>query len=137
MPDANRVRMALEVTGEVAALTSSTSGPATFFNDSDALYAARKPLEIDQKGIKLLPSEVDVHHETRLRDVATDFDGIPLIGWMVRGVARSQHEMARPQANEEARSKVASKARQRIDAEAQESVGRNGRQLKSANCLDR
>ena len=52
IPDPNRVRMALEVTGEVAAMTSSTSGPATFFNDSDSLYAARKPFEIDQKGIK-------------------------------------------------------------------------------------
>ena len=65
IPDPNRVRMALEVTGEVAAMTSSTSGPATFINDSDSLYAARKPFEIDQKGIKLLPAEVDVHHETR------------------------------------------------------------------------
>ncbi len=118
VPDPNRVRMALEVTGEVAAMTSSTSGPATFFNDSDSLYAARKPLEIDQKGIKLLPAEVDVRHQTRLRDVATDFDGIPLLGLVARSVARQQHELFRPQVNQEARSKVANKARQRIDSEA-------------------
>lgn len=118
VPDPNRVRMALEVTGEVAAMTSSTSGPATFFNDSDSLYAARKPLEIDQKGIKLLPAEVDVRHQTRLRDVATDFDGIPLLGLVARSVARQQHELFRPQVNQEAQSKVANKARQRIDSEA-------------------
>ena len=118
IPDPNRVRMALEVTGEVAAMTSSTSGPATFINDSDSLYAACKPFEIDQKGIKLLPAEVDVHHETRLRDVATDFDGIPLIGMFARSVARTQHEAYKPWANEEARGKVANKARQRIDNEA-------------------
>ncbi len=120
IPDPDRVRMALEVTGEVAAMTSSTSGPATFYNDSDSLYSARKPFEINQKGIKLMPAEVNVRHQTRLRDVATDFDGIPLLGMIARGIARQQHEMARPQVNQEARSKVANKARQRIDTEAQD-----------------
>ena len=110
IPDPNRVRMALEVTGEVAAMTSSTSGPATFYNDSDSLYSARKPFEINQKGIKLLPAEVDVQHQTRLRDVATDFDGIPLLGMVARSVARQQHEMAKPQVNQEVRDKVANKA---------------------------
>ncbi|MGA2796619.1 MAG: hypothetical protein ABSE63_03460 [Thermoguttaceae bacterium] len=118
IPDPNRVRMAFEVTGEVAAMTSSTSGPATFFNDSDSLYSARKPFEIDQKGIKTMPAEVDVRHQMRLRDVTTDYDGIPLLGLVARSIARQQHEMARPQANQEARSKVANKARQRIDSEA-------------------
>jgi hypothetical protein len=118
IPDPNRVRMAFEVTGEVAAMTSSTSGPATFYNDSDSLYSARKPFEIDQKGIKTMPTEVDVRHQTRLRDVTTDYDGIPLLGLVARSIARQQHEMARPQVNQEARSKVANKARQRIDSEA-------------------
>ena len=118
IPDPDRVRMALEVTGEVAAMTSSNSGPATFYNDSESIYAARKPLEIDQKGIKLMPAEVDVRHQTRLRDVATNFDGIPLLGWMARGVARQQHEFFKPQANQEAGGKVAEKARQRVDSEA-------------------
>jgi hypothetical protein len=118
IPDPTRVRMALEVTGEVAAMTSSTSGPATFINDSESLYAARKPFEIDQKGIKLSPSKVDVRHETQLRDVATNFDGIPLLGLFARSVARTQHEAFKPWANEEARGKVADKARQRIDTEA-------------------
>jgi hypothetical protein len=120
IPDPDRVRMALEVTGEVAAMTSATSGPATFYNDSDSQYSARKPFEINQKGIKLMPAEVDVQHQTRLRDVATDFDGIPLLGMVARSVARQQHEMTKPQANQEARSKVANKARQRIDTEARD-----------------
>jgi hypothetical protein len=112
--------MAFEVTGEVAAMTSSTSGPATFFNDSDSLYSARKPFEIDQKGIKTMPAEVDVRHQMRLRDVTTDYDGIPLLGLVARSIARQQHEMARPQANQEVRNKVADKARKRIDSEARD-----------------
>ena len=127
IPDPTRVRMALEVTGEVAATTSSTSGPATFINDSEALYAARKPFEINGKGVKLLPAEVDVQHETRLRDVATDFDGIPLFGWMARSVARTQHELYQPQANQEARGKVADKGPATHRYRSPRSIVRNGR----------
>jgi len=61
------------------------------------------------KRLETLAHPSRCHHQTRLRDVATDFDGIPLIGWMARSAARSQHEIARPQANQEARGKVASK----------------------------
>ncbi|MGW8255984.1 MAG: hypothetical protein ACWGMZ_00710, partial [Thermoguttaceae bacterium] len=124
IPDPTHVRLALEVTGEVAAMTSSTSGPATFFDDSNSLYAATKPLEIDQKGIRLLPAEIGVRHQTRLRDVSTSFDRIPLLGWMARAVARSQHELVQPEASHEARWKVANKARDRIDVEAQKQLSK-------------
>jgi hypothetical protein len=118
IPDPDHARLALEVTGEVAATTSSTSGPATFYNDSEAVYAAQKQVEINKKGFRLLPAEVDVRHQTRLRDVATDFDGIPLFGFFARKVAQTQHDLYRDSANGEARQKVAAKARERIDNQA-------------------
>jgi hypothetical protein len=119
IPDPERARLALVVTGEVAATTSSTSGPATFYNDSEAYYAAQKQVEISKKGfLRLLPAEVDVRHQSRLRDVSTDFDGIPLFGQIARKVAQTQHDFYSDSANEEARQKVANKARERIDNEA-------------------
>ena len=118
IPDPDHARFALEVTGEVAATTSSTSGPATFYNDSEAVYAAQKQVEINEKGFRLLPAEVDVRHQSRLRDVSTDFDGIPLFGFFARKVAQTQHDLYRDSANGEARQKVADKARERIDNEA-------------------
>jgi hypothetical protein len=123
LPDPHRVRLALEVTGEIAAQTTGNAGPARFVNDSESYYIARKPLEIDMKGISLWPAEVDVRNETRLRDVETDLDGIPLIGSLVKGVARTQIEMSSSAATQEVRQKIAAQARQRVDAEARQRLG--------------
>ncbi|MBN2579425.1 MAG: hypothetical protein JXB10_10570 [Pirellulales bacterium] len=120
IPDPQRVRLSLEMTGEVAAMTSSTSGPATFLTDSESLVSGIKPVEIDRKGIRLLPSKVNVRHQTRLRYLETDFDGIPLFGWIVRGIAQKQHEQALQMADREARQKVAAKTQKRLDTEAYE-----------------
>ncbi|MBN1909079.1 MAG: hypothetical protein JW818_05010, partial [Pirellulales bacterium] len=119
IPDPTRLRLALEVTGEVAALTSSTSGPATFRNASQSTYVASKPLEITANGLKLWPAEVEkVDNVTRLRSLKTDFDAIPLIGSFVKSIARDQHEKKHPELRREIRRKVADRAKQQIDEEA-------------------
>ena len=97
IPDPHHVRMALEVNGEVAAVTRSTSGPATFYSDSESSYFARKPLEITLRGIRMWPTEVSVDNNSQLRGVATDFDRMPMFGQIARNMARSQYdEKSRP-----------------------------------------
>lgn len=118
VPDPNRVRLALQITGQVASLTSSTRGPATFYNDSTSTYTVRKPLEIDLEGIRVLPAQVEVRGDTRLRRLRTDFDGVPLLGGLVQEIARSQQSQRRDEILCELKQKVAMKARRRIDAEA-------------------
>ena len=123
LSDPNRVRLALEVTGDVASLTSSSKGPVTFYNDGSSRYFARKPLEIGLKRIRLSRTEVDVHHDTRLSKVRTDLDEIPLFGGLLRNIARSQHARKLDEAGREVRQKVARMARQRIDSEVETRVG--------------
>jgi len=130
IPDPSRLLLALEVTGEVASDTSSTSGPATFHNRSRSIYTARKPIEIGTWGIRVWPAEVDVRNATRLRSLDTDFDVVPLVGALVRGVARSQHEQKRPQVRCEIKQKVAAKAKQRVDTEADARFGELSDRLK-------
>jgi len=123
IPDAERLRLALEITGDVAALTSSTSGPATFHNASQSHYVARKPIEITTHGLILAPAEVEqVDNVTRLRALRTAFDGIPLVESLVQGVARSQHDAQRAEVRREVKQKVALRAKERIDAEADERI---------------
>ena len=129
LPDPARVLLALEITGQVSALTSSSSGPATFINDSNSMYAARKPLEVDLRGIRLGETQVEVYNQTRLRDVQTDFDGVPLFGALVNGVARSQHEQKAPELTREVKEKVAARARERIDAESNEKLSKLAQRL--------
>ncbi len=129
LPDPARVLLALEVTGQVSSLTASTSGPATFINDSSSMYTARKPLEFDLHGIRLGQTEIDVYNQTKLRNVHTSFDGIPLLSPLVKGVARSQHDQKQPELTREVKEKVAAKAQQRIDSETNVSLNRVARRL--------
>ena len=76
------------------------------------------------QGIHLGETQVEVYNETRLRSVKTDFDGIPLVGQLVNGVARSQQEQKQPELSREVKEKVAAQAKERIDAEAVERLGR-------------
>ncbi|NLF08931.1 MAG: hypothetical protein GX594_13265 [Pirellulaceae bacterium] len=116
-PNPERISMVLVVAGEIQSVTTTDAGLAKFHNNSKAYYIVRKPLEVDLGGISLWPSEVKVYNESRLQGVETPIAGIPVIGRMVEGVARSQHDQHKPAANREVRRKVASKARERIDAE--------------------
>ncbi len=128
-PNPSRVLLALQVSGRVSSLTSATSGPATFINDTDSMYTALKPLEVDLAGIRLGQTQVEVYNKTTLRDVQTDFDGIPLVNQLAQGVARSQHEQKEPELSREVKEKLAAKARTRIDAESAARFGLLARRL--------
>lgn len=118
IPDPSRVRLALEVTGRGSSMTTAFQGPAIFYNRSDAVYIARKPMEVGTFGIRLWPAEVEVRNSTRLRGLETDFDPIPLLGAIVQEVARSQHEARRWEADREVEAKLRARAKAQIDAEA-------------------
>ena len=79
LPDPKQVRLALEISGEIAATSTSHAGPAQFYNDSQSVYVARKPIQIDMKGITLFPVEVTVNNDTQLRGVKTTLDFFPII----------------------------------------------------------
>ena len=117
VPDANRLHLALEVQGQVAALTRSTAGPATFYNDSQSVYRAWKEVEIGREGLVLQPAQVSVDNDVRLRSVSTSFDGIPLVSALAKEVARSQHESKRCEMNSETEERVYSRAKHQIDVE--------------------
>ena len=118
IPDRRRLRLALVINGLVSSLTHSTSGPATFFNDSQSSYRAWKEIELGPDGMRLRPAQVAVASDLRLHSLETDFDGFPLLGALVQGVARSQHEQRLDEMNSEVEEKVYRRAREQIDGEA-------------------
>jgi hypothetical protein len=124
VPDPHRLMLALEVTGEIDSLTQSTSGPATFYNQSQSTYTARKLVEVGPWGMRLQPAEVRANNSTRLRGLRTDLDAIPILGLLVQDVARSHHRQKKDAIRHEIERKVAMKAKQRIDEEADRRLNR-------------
>lgn len=121
-PDPSHMRLTLEVRGRITASTTSDAGLATFFNDSASVYVARKPLEIDLGGIRLLPIEVGADSQTRLRRIETFFDPIPILGPIAQGIAEAEYDESKPRTRVLTRWRVASLARQRIEKEALEAL---------------
>ena len=129
VPDSRQLRMALDIDGSVSSLTSSSSGPATFHNNSEASYTAQKEIELNTSGLRFHPAQVSVDNSTYLRSVKTNLDGIPLIGSLVREIARSEHQKKRSQVKREVKEKVLQRAKQRIDEESEARMGKLGERL--------
>lgn len=125
VPDAQRLRVELEASGEVLANTRSTSGPATLHTRSNSMYLARKLVDLDLRGIRTWPAESEcIDTRTQLRAVNTDYDGIPLVGAMVENYARSRHADQEHEVRSEVRRRVESQARRKMDSLTEERLER-------------
>ena len=116
IPDPQNVRLGLEASGVVASDTSTTSGPATFYTNGNSSFLVRKLVVVDRGGLRVWPAiaEADTGYADSV-SLETDFDGVPLIGKLVRNMARSQREEVIGSARYEVKEKVAARARMQLD----------------------
>ncbi len=112
------VRIQMEARGHVASSTAAQAGAVTTYNQTQANFIARKVFEVRPEGLKPLPTEVSVSSSSQLQDVQTNFDGIPLLGGLVRAIAQGRYERQADEAQWEAEQKLAAKARRRFDLAA-------------------
>ena len=118
VPDPQRIRLGLEAHGMVDSDTVSTSGPATFYNAGRSTFLVRKLLVLGPQGLSVWPAVSEAENDyTYLTSLKTNFDGVPLVGPLVRSIARSQLEESRWQAEFEAEYKLAKRSREQLDAE--------------------
>lgn len=120
VPDATQIRTLFEIQGWVDAATRSTSGPASFRSRAQSDFLASKPVLLGPAGLSFAPSQVSVDTQLRLLSLDTDFDGVPLIGALVRNMAASEHEESQPRARAEIRRKIAARSMQQIDEQTEE-----------------
>ncbi len=120
VPSPDRLLMNLLIQGRIIASTSSSFFPATVYNQSYATYMGRKTLEWRKYGIVSNPTDVQVNNSNELRDVQTDVDFVPLIGDLLRGVAKGQYELKQADIERETKSKIVQQVRYRVDREVNE-----------------
>jgi hypothetical protein len=120
LPDAQNVRMGLEAHGVVASDTVSTVGPATLCDAGKSTYLVRKLLLLDRGGLRVWPAEAEATNDSNeLVGLSTRFDGVFLLGPLVRSIAENQHEDSQDEARAELEPKIAHKARTQFDLEVQ------------------
>lgn len=130
VPDPRRIRLGLEARGVVASNTFASSGPARFHNTGQSTFLVRKLFVLGPRGLAVWPAIAEAENNYNyLISMETDFDGVPLVGSFVRGIARNQHDESRSEASRQTAEKVAIRALHQLDDEVQERLVETGKNL--------
>ena len=122
VPDRQQWKMGLEAQGEVDSQTEAKRGPAVFHNAGRAHYLARKLLTLDGRGLRTHDAEAAAVSDADLTKLETDLDGVPLVNWLVRAIARQQYDSQAETAKWQAEGLLASKAQSRLDTEVEKQL---------------
>lgn len=115
VPDDHQWRVQLEVLGNVDSQTTSHSGPVKIFNRGRSRYHAAKQVVVNPKGFWVSPAVARADTTTSVDNLESDYDGIPLIGSIVRSVARGQTEEKKYAAEAEVERKVRRQAESQLN----------------------
>jgi hypothetical protein len=130
VPDPRRIRFGLEANGVVDSNTVSTSGPATFRNTGQSTFLVRKLFVLGPRGLNVWPAIAEAENNySYLVGLETDYDRVPLVGSLVRNIARNQHDELRGVARRETEQKVAVRALNELDSEVQKRLVDAGQKL--------
>ncbi|MDA1177193.1 MAG: hypothetical protein O2931_00190 [Planctomycetota bacterium] len=123
LPQRNGIRLLLEATGDVQSDTRARKWPVVLENRGHANFVARKEIFFDSHGLRMEAAQVGAQGTNRLKSISSEFDSIPLVGWMVRQLAKEEHEQQSLFIQNRMKSKISTQARQRMDAELSEKSG--------------
>jgi hypothetical protein len=124
IPDRHRWRIGLEARGEVDSQTASDVGPVRLFNRGESAYLARKLLMVGRQGVHLEETQAGADVATQLVGVQSNWDVVPLVGSLVRSIARSQHDAQSYAATREAEHRVRFRVQRKFDGEVRTQVAK-------------
>jgi len=130
-PDRRRWRIGVEANGTVASETASSRGPVTLYGEADTRFLARKLLVVDRRGVRALETDAAAESYGDLTGVASQYDGWPLMGALVRGIAQQQFESQQYQATAEMDRRVASRISRRLDEEIEKRLAKGKQDLQT------
>jgi hypothetical protein len=119
VPHPGEIRLELVVNGEVASRTVTSSGPVSIHSRGQATFSVFKPIVVTAEGPAFAPARGTASSRAQLASIETNFDNVPIMGPLVRSIARSQHDDARQEANREVSGKIVGRACRQVDQEAE------------------
>jgi hypothetical protein len=116
MDDAESVRLQLQADGRLAANTQSTKGAVTLHSLNRSNFVIEKLFVLNRHGVQPGPARAAASGDSSVIGLQTRYDTFPLIGAMVRRVARQKAFETRPLQRRIFEYRVAATARKNIDA---------------------
>ena len=113
--DDRNIRLRFEAAGQTRSRTVSMVGPIRFFSAGQSQFQAGKDLMITRDGIYVQRATAAADGQAKLLDVETDYDAVPLLGWLLRQVAIDEHDERRGVVRNEFSQRVSRAASWRLE----------------------
>lgn len=118
LPGTDPFQVMLVTQGTVIADTSANQGPISTQARTTSDFTISKRIEFRRDGIHALPAEVTVHSRQALCDTESAFDGVPVMGGLMRAIAERQFDARRPEATAITKHRLRTEAAANTDAAA-------------------
>jgi hypothetical protein len=119
VPDDDEISLHLEVHGDIASRAITDAGPVSVTSRSASAFSVRKPVKISSQGLLFGNAVGSATNRSHVDNIQTSFDAVPVMGSVVRNIARSQQADAMPEANREVIDKIVSRACREVDSQAE------------------
>jgi hypothetical protein len=119
VPNPAEIRLDLLVSGEIASRTVTDAGAVEIHSRGQSTFTVQKPIHVSPQGLVFNAARGTASSQTQLANIQTSFDSVPLVGPLVRGIARSQHDEMRDEADREVRAKIVGRACREVDQQTE------------------
>jgi len=119
VPDDDEICFNLEVHGDIASRAVTDAGPVSVTARSASAFTVRKPITISTRGLLFGNATGVASNRSHVDAIQTSFDAVPVMGSLVRTMARNQQAEAMPEANREVIDKIISRACREVDTQAE------------------
>lgn len=119
LPHPTEIRLDLLVTGEIASRTVTEAGSVAIHSTAQSSFTVHKPITVSALGLAFGAARGSASNQSQLAGIETGFDAVPLMGPIVRGIARNQHDGSLEQARREVNAKIVSRACSEVDQQTE------------------
>jgi len=131
-PAPDRWSVSLKTFGSVRTDSTGFSGPVALRTAGTANFTATTPIGVSTTGIQIGQPQVVVQGNTRLRNVRSKYDNVPLVSELVRNIAASRYESMSPLSNRIANDRMSSQIGETIDETIEQRLAEATDRLQSA-----
>jgi hypothetical protein len=122
MPHPSEIRFDLLVNGEVASRTVTEAGSVAIHSRGLSTFTVFKPINVSPQGLAFGAARGTASNQSQLAGIETGFDSVPLMGSLVRGIVRTQHDENIGQATREVNAKIVSRACREVDQQTEPQI---------------
>lgn len=119
MPHPTEIRFELLVTGEVTSRTVTEAGSVAIHSRGVSSFTVHKPIQVSPSGLAFGSARGSASNQSQLAGIETGFDAVPLMGPLVRGIVRNQHDGSLDEASREVNAKIVTRACREVDQQTE------------------